>query len=235
MGTGRARGRHAPRMGAGGQLPTQGVDPESPIGREEGVSDRVQGTPSPIPGGKDHIGNAITFRQTVPASAPDQFTDLPVDNLHGVAPGSHTGLSRAQIVRGELAARKGADQYYTPQPPPARPIPVYVVENADKTPVYRTVSPRNVPVPALGATPVTLCGRDPKRVQVLLLNESATTVRIGQNYTDVLNGGGALLPAAMGSYLRLPTQDTLYAVTTNTGSAATLSIMQVFDTEGSGL
>lgn len=230
----RARGKHAPRMGEGSEQITQGVDPDSPTGREYGMSSRVQGAPSPIPGGKDHISNAIAFRHKVPAPAPADFTDLPVDNLHGVPPGTGNEYSRAQLVRGKLANKSGPDQYYTPLPDPVRPIPVFVVENIDKGPVYRSASPRNVPIPVTGQQPVTLCGRDPKREEVLLLNESATTLRFGQNYNDVANGNGALLPASMGSYLRLKTQDTLYAVSTSS-TAATLSIIQVFDTEGTGL
>jgi hypothetical protein len=234
MVTGRAKGKHNPRMGEGADRTTQGVSPDSPIGRELGISDRVQGSPSPIPGGKNHIQNAQSFQQRVPAPAPADFTDQPVDNAHGVYDGTHLGFSRAQLTQGRLASRQVPDQYYTPTAAPPRPIPVYVVETEDRSPTYRSAAPRNIPVPVVTSAPVPICGRDPKRVELLLLNESATTLRIGQTYTDVNSGGGALLPASMGGYLRLRTQDTLYAISTSS-TAATLSVIQVFDTEGTGL
>jgi hypothetical protein len=222
-------------MGEGSAVLTQGVAPDSSEGREYGMSDRVQGAPSPIPGGKEHIVQSPALRHKVPAPAPDEFTDVPVDNAHGVAPGTHTGLTRAQIVRGQLANQEpGPDQYYTPQAQPARPIPVYVVENEDKTPVYRSAAPRNIPIPATGGQPVSICGRDPKRVELLILNETNTTVRIGQTYNDASGGLGALLPASMTSYLKLKTQDTLYAMSTSS-TAATLSVIQVFDQGGTEL
>lgn len=234
MATGRSKGRHLPRMGEGTAQPTQGVDPDSPIGRELGMSPRVQGAPSPIPGGKTHIQNAQVFQQRIPAPSPADFTEQPVDNAHGVPDGTHRGYSRAQLAQGKLANRTGPDQYYTPQPRPAKPIPVYVVENLDITPVYRSAAPRSVPIPVAGLEPQPICGRDPKRVEILLLNESATTLRIGQTYNDAQAGLGALLPASMTGYLRLRTQDTLYAISTSS-TAATLSVIQVFDTEGTGL
>ena len=236
MGTGRAAGRHNPRMGEGSDQITQGVDPDSPEGREYGMSDRVQGAPSPIPGGRDHISNAIAFRQQVPAPAPDEFTDLPVDNVHGVPPGSHNGYSRAELMRGKLAGRKGPDQYYTEQPIPIRPVPVFVVENQDKGSVIRSAAPRNIVIPLSGTTPVQICGTDPDRSEVMLLNESSTTgIRIGYTYNDVQAGGGALLAAAATSYTRIPTQDTLYAVSTSASTAPTLSIINIYDQNGTGL
>ena len=54
-------------------------------------------------------------------------------------------------------------------------------------------------------------------------------------YTDVASGGGALLPAGMGSYMRFTTQDTLYALSTSTSTAPTLSVIQVFEAQGTGL
>lgn len=235
MGTGRVAGKHAPRMGEGSDQTTQGVDPDSPEGREYGMSKRVQGAPSPIPGGKEHISNAQSFRHKVPAPAPADFTDLPVDNVHGVPPGTHNGYSRAQLMRGKLAGKQGPDQYYTEQPTTPRPVPVYVVENADKTPVFRSAAPRSFTLPPAGSAPTMLCGRDPDRVEILLLNESTTdNIRFGYTYNDVQNGGGALLPYSSNSYLRLRTQDTLYAVSADSGTP-TISVIQVYDQSGTGM
>lgn len=237
MGSGRARGKHTPRGDDGNQDESylkQRVDPDSPLGHKLGMSKRVQGAPSPIPGGLDHIQNAPVYRQRPEAPAPADFTDQPDQNAHGVPPSSHTGATRAQIMRGRLAERRGEDQYYTEVPTPVRAIPVYVVENQDKAAVYRAAAPKQLKAPA-GADPVPICGKDPDRVQILILNEdSANPVRFAATPADLAGGGGALLPANMSSYLRLVTQDHLYGYSP-VGSAITLSVIQVFDQSGSGL
>jgi hypothetical protein len=199
------------------------------------MSDRVQGSPSPIPGGKEHIGNAPAFRHKVPAPAPDEFTDQPVDNAHGVAPGTHTGATRGQMVRGKLAETPGEDQYYTEQQRPPRPIPVYVVDDRQQAQVYRTAGIRNYVISASTGTPTRICGRDPKRSHVMLLNESSSSnIRFATTERDLNNGGGALLPWPSNSYVKLETQDELYAISADSGTPA-LSVVQVFDHGGTGL
>jgi hypothetical protein len=236
--SGRAAGRHAPRQDDGnhdeGFLKKPQVDPDSPEGHKLGMSKRVQGAPSPIPGGKDHILNPPTFRQKPEAPSPADFTDQPDQNAHGVPPETHTGATRAQIMRGKIAAKRGDDQYYADPVPRPRPIPVVVVENQDDTSVYRAAVPRLLKASA-GADPFPICGLDPDRVQVLLLNEDAANpVRFATTPADLVGGGGALLPANMSSYLRLPTQDHLYGYS-DLGSAVTISVIQVFEHKGSGL
>lgn len=234
--SGRAKGRHTPRTTDGNQdtgfLKSKKVDPDSPEGHKLGMSKRVQGAPSPIPGGRNHILNAQTFRQQPEAPAPADFTDQPDQNAHGVAPSSHTGATRAQIMRGKLA-EQFPDTYYAEPVAPVRPIPVYMVESGDKERAFRSASPRHVVVPANTGDPIILCGRDADRVQVMLLNEDASNaIRFAESPADLTGGGGGLLPAPMGSYLRLPTQDSLYAISA-TGTAATISVIQVFDQAGS--
>lgn len=242
--SGRAAGRHAPRQDDGNHdesflkqpvapgLPE--VDPDSFEGHKLGMSKRVQGAPSPIPGGKDHIINPQTFRQRPEAPAPSDFTDQPDQNAHGVPPSTHTGATRAQIMRGKLAAKRGDDQYYTEPSTPVRPIPVVVVESLADAAVYRAAVPRLLKAPA-AADPFPICGLDPDRVQVLLLNEDpANGVRFATTPADLAGGGGGLLPAGMSSYLRLPTQDHLYGYSP-TGSAVTISVIQVFEHKGTGL
>lgn len=239
--TGRAKGKHTARTAQGVQdeaylknLPVN-VDPDSLEGHKLGMSKMVQGAPSPIPGGKDHLINAPVYRQRPEAPAPADFTDQPDQNAHGVPPTSHNGATRGQIVRGRQAEQQGDDQYYAATRPQPRPVPVFVVENQDKTPVYRTASPRKVVVPINTADPIPLCGRDPDRVEVMLLNEDPSNgVRFAVRPSDLDNAGGSLLPPAMGNYLKLKTQDSLYAVS-NTGTAATVSVIQVFDTSGTEL
>lgn len=237
--SGRGAGRkHAARTADGNQdegfLKARAVDPDSPEGHKLGMSKRVQGAPSPIPGGRDHLLNAPVFRQRPEAPAPADFPDTPDQNAHGVPPPTHTGATRAQIMRGKNAGRQ-AEQYYTPTGAPVRPIPVWVVEQPDRGAVYRTASPRHLTVPDNTQDPIPLCGRDPDRVQIMLLNEDpANGVRFAVTPGDLVDGGGALLPAGMGSYLRMPTQDSIYAISA-TGTAATISVIQVWDTQGSGL
>lgn len=238
--SGRAAGRHSARTGegTGGEdfLKSKTVDPDSPEGHKLGMSKRVQGYPSPIPGGRDHILNPQTFRQQPEAPAPADFTDLPDQNAHGVPPETHSGTTRGQMMRGKLAERRGPDQYYQDAPTPVRPIPVWVVENQDRAAVFRSSTSRHLTVPANNASdPIPLCGRDPDRAQLLLLNEDpANAIRFSESPAELLGGAGALLPAGMGSYLRLITQETLYAISA-TGTAATLSMIQIFDQQGSGL
>lgn len=255
-GTGRARGRHTPRTEAGNldeQLlhPTaeallagdEDVDPDSLEGHKLGMSKRVQGYPSPIPGGKDHILNAETMRQRPEAPNPVDFPDSDGLNAHGVPPSSHHGFTRAQIMRGK-AANEQPDTYYTEQAKAIRPIPVFVVESERKAKSWRATSFRSTVVPANTSDPRQLAGIDPDRVEVLLLNEDATNaVRLSSEPGGLVSAAdpneppeatGALLPAGMTSYLRLRTQEAIWAISA-TGTAPTISVIQVFDRNGSGL
>lgn len=232
---GRARGKHQARIADGNpdaDYLKSKVDPDSPEGHKLGLSKRVQGAPSPIPGGRNHILNAQVFRQTPEAPNPADFTDQPYQNAHGVAPTSHNGATRAQLVRGKRAEEM-PDTYYTDVERPVRPIPVYVVEEQTQNQVYRAATAKQMKAPA-GADPAPICGRDPERIQVLLLNEDTNAVRIAQTVADLGSNGGAILPASMTSYLRLPSQDHLYAYSP-VGSAITLSVIQIFEHHGSGL
>jgi hypothetical protein len=239
MSTGRAKGKHLPRMGEGSEnLPdlADSVEPGSALGHKLGVSKRTMGAPSPIPGGEEHIVSPQSFRNRVPAPNANEIPDTPDQNAHGVPPGSHHGFTRAQLMRGKAAGRD-ADLFYADTRTPVRPIPVFVVESDDKQPVYRTASPRNLVAPVTGTDTASLprlCGRNPERRYVLLLNESTNSdARIAQRPSDLLGGGGALLTYASNSYLKIETQDELYAVSV-TGTAATISIIEVFEQKGSG-
>lgn len=203
------------------------VKPGSPEGRQLGLSDRVQGHPSPIPGGRPHVSNAPAVRHTVPV--PPSDPEIGMGNAHGVVPGSHTNAERADAERGPNTVHQTM-----PRPHPhhaaegPHPIPVYVVENA-RDDVLRSAAPHNISVPGNTDQPVRLCGRDSGRSLVMLLNEStAQDVRFAQRPSDLNNGGGALLPWPTNSYLKIETQDELYALSTS-GTAATVSIVQVFE------
>lgn len=203
------------------------IKPDTPEGRQLGLSKRVQGHPSPIPGGRQHISNAPAVRHTVPTPPSDR--EIGMGNAHGVVPGSHTNAERADAERGPntihhtMSPPRPPVQHERPQP-----IPVFVVEDSHRD-VIRTAAPHAITVPVSTAEPVRLCGVDSSRSEVMLLNESTVTdVRFAQRQSDLNNGGGALLPWPANSYLKIKTQDELYALSAS-GTAATVSIIQVFE------
>jgi hypothetical protein len=205
------------------------IQPGTPEGRQIGLSDRVQGHPSPIPGGRPHLSNAPSVRHRVPIAPSNP--EIGMGNTHGVIPGSHTNAERADAERGPntvhatMPKPKARPVHERPQP-----IPVIIVQDAHND-VLRSAAPHNITVPANTSDPVRLCGRDAARVEVMLLNESTTTgIRIAQRPSDLNNGGGGLVPQSATGYLKIRTQDELWAVSAS-GSAATLSIVQIFERE----
>lgn len=203
------------------------VKPGSMEGRQLGLSDRVQGHPSPIPGGRPHISNAPAVRHTVPT--PPSDPEIGMGNVHGVQPGSHTNAERADAERGPntVHATMPRPQHHVQHERPM-PIPVFVVQDANND-VFRSAAPHNITVPGNGSDPVRLCGRDRTRTEVHLLNEStAQNIRFAQTLADLTNGGGALLPWPTNSYQKFATQDELWAISTS-GTAATVSVVQVFE------
>jgi hypothetical protein len=187
----------------------------------------MQGHPSPIPGGRRHISNAPAVRETVPVPPPEPEIDPLI--AHGVAPGSHTTAERAEAERGpnSVHVTMPRPQHHAPVDRPA-PIPVYVVQDHNNE-VVRSAAPHNFTVPGNTSDPVRICGRDPGRTEVMILNEStAQNVRIAQRPADLTNGGGGLVPYPANSYLTIKTQDELYALSTS-GTAATISVIQVFE------
>jgi hypothetical protein len=218
----RAKGRNPQR-----QPTAEDVKPGTPEGKQLGLSDRVQGHPSPIPGGRPHIGNAPAVRHTVPTGPSEP--EVSKGNAHGVIPGSHTNAERAELERGPntVHATMPRPQHHAVHERPT-PIPVFVVEDAHND-VLRSAAPRHVTVPANTADPIRLCGIDPGRSEVMLLNESTSTdVRFAQRISDLNAGGGALLPWPANSYQKIKTQDELYALSA-TGTAASVSVIQVFE------
>lgn len=218
MSTGRSKGRHTPRQ--------ENIEPNTPEGDGIGASDRMQGTPSPIPGGRVHITNAPAMRQRVdiPASPPE-VKDL---NAHGVTPPTHTARDRADAMRGPNSPKQPHIPAYDTVDPGPVPVPVRLVE-ADRPRVLRTSSHRKFAVQPSTGEAVRLCGQDFDRTYVQLLNEdAANAIRVAQRPADLNSGGGTLLPAAATGYLKIDTQDELYAISAN-GSAPTISIIQVFE------
>lgn len=216
----RGNGKHSPRTP---EIPE--VDPDSRMGHELGMSRRTQGVPSPIPGGRQHIQNAPVVRQKTPV--PDAKPEITNLNAHGVPHGSATSRERAEVMRGPNSVHQRHQK-----PPPAQverpsPIPVYVVQDEHKD-VIRAAFPHTFTVPGnTGNDPVRICGRDPGRTEVMILNEStAHNIRIAQRPSDLNNGGGALIPWPSNSYVTIKTQDELWAISADS-TAAQVSVIQV--------
>jgi hypothetical protein len=195
------------------------------------MSDRMQGYPSPIPGGLDHVANAQTVRQRTPV--PDSSPEIKDLNAHGVPPGTHTSRERSELERGPNLSHGPAPHLQEPGPPTPVPVPVYVVANQDATNSWRSAAPHHFQLPASTGDAVRLCGRDPRRTNVYLLNESSSSnIRFAKTIQDLNNGGGALLPWPLNSYLKLETQDELYALSADSGTPI-ISVIQEFNTQGS--
>jgi len=209
------------------QPKAEDIQPGTPEGRQLGLSDRVQGHPSPIPGGRPHISNAPAVRHRVPT--PPSDPEVGMGNAHGVIPGSHTNAERADAERGPNTVHHTMPRpQHHPQHERPMPIPVFVVQDAHND-VLRSAAPHNFTVPGNTSDPVHICGQDAGRSEVMILNEStAQNIRIAQTPADLTNGGGALIPYPSNSYVKIKTQDHLYALSTS-GTAATISVIQVFE------
>lgn len=219
----RAKGKNAARRPE--DVPD--IKPDSPEGRQLGLSDRVQGHPSPIPGGQNHLSNAPAVRHTVPVPASDP--EIGMGNAHGVVPGSHTNAERAEMERGPNTVHHTMPRpQHTPRHERPQPIPVVVVQDHHNE-VIRSAAPHTITVAGNTNNATRLCGRDSTRKSILILNEStAQDFRIAQRPSDLNNGGGALIPYPSNSYVKIDTQDELYALSTSS-TASTVSIIQIFE------
>lgn len=220
----RAKGKHNQR---------QAVAPDSPEGHDIGLSERQLGTASPIPGGAQHLVRPPVERHSVPIADPrPEFRGV---MAHGVPAEKHSAHERAAAMRGPNTTHD-PHPVHTPTPPGVAPVPVYVVQTESDRRALRSTSHRKYTVPANSAVePIRLCGRNSNRAELLLLNEDATHgIRFDIERSALTTAGaGTLLPAAMTGYLKLPTQDELYAIS-NDGSAPSISVIEVF-TEPQGL
>jgi hypothetical protein len=206
--------------------------PGTPEADDIGESARQDPAGSPIPGLTGNIANYPTVRQMPAAPQPDESFDQYRGMMaHGVPNDSDNTTQRALMERGSLAQHRPPTpaQHGTERAQPV-PIPVRVVEGYDGE-VYLSASPRTITVPPNnGADPARLCGRNPKRNRILLLNEdTATNVRFAWRVSDLVNGGGALLPWPATSYLVLETQDELYACTVSGTLSVTVSVIEEFE------
>lgn len=214
------------------------VAPDSPEGRDIGLSDRTVGVPSPIPGGRRLITQPPAVRQK--PAAPVARPPFRGVMAHGVPPETPT-RERAHVEHGPNSTRDPVPTYQHREPPIV-PVPVYVVADQRGEEELTSTGHKRYIIPAYGSATsdgspwVRLVGRNTNREHVYLLNEDASNgIRIS-NRPDVstTQHSGTLLPAAMSSYLRLSTQDELYAIS-DTATAATISIIEEFGRPGAAV
>jgi hypothetical protein len=218
------------------------VNPDSPEGREIGMSSRMTGEPSPIPGGETHIVNHPTVRQRVPVG--DSPAEYGAMEAHGVPPSDATFHDRAE-------AERGPNSHAPITVPPAAkvnqrpaPIPVYVVTEGSGVHPLRTATPRHITVPSVnGHDPVPIVGVDDRRTKVRLMNtDAANDIQIGQDLTSLIGDsananktiGGALLPHGMTSYMDIETQDELWAIALTATASVTLNMIIETSIPGAG-
>lgn len=225
----RASGRHKPRTGGIADPSLQDSydpGPGSGEGNAIGESELTDPAGSPIPGGQNHIVNYETVRHPVPVPDPPPLFDGMM--AHGVPVEPRTEAMQRAAERG--TGRK-PPRVAPQQPAPAPPaVPVYVVEQAGKPRVLRSANPVKVTIPNNASDPYLLCGTNPNRVRIGLLNEDGTTdVRFGRTAAETTNGAGALLPHAQSSYLWLHTQDEIHAVTTSSTLSVVVSVIEEYE------
>ena len=172
--------------------------------------------PDPLPGGHEYAAKEVVTPQRVDVPPPGPY--YAGGMAHGVkSPAPHNGRI---APRGHERHEFRGETETLPETGHRKvePIPVYITEpGAGIHPLAKT-SFRQVTV-VVGANPNAIVERNPQRVSVRFLNESAAggTVRL-KNGPD--SSVGAVLPAAMSSYLEIKTQEQIWAVS---DSAATVN------------
>ena len=189
--------------------------------REEGI-----GEPRDIPGGRDHLANPPVVVEGAPKKhAAWQYSRA--DLAHGVPP-DVAGYWEAD-TRLAHRQRGGAGPLHHEISLPS-PVPVYLVEGAGGARTLRQAVPRSLTVPAnTTAEPVRVCSRNDTRVEIRLLNEDGTNgIRFASTLAALSSGTGALLPKSATSYLTLPGQNDLWAVSDGAATAK-LSVVEIYE------
>lgn len=242
--SGRANGKRTQRH------PVVDVKPGTPEGDAIGLSDRQQGQASPriagqgspIPGGRQHLGNHATVPQQVPIPEPrDTYRGI---MAHGVAPEFHDAHERSDAERGPNDVKSPAPHPAKHKSEPLVPVPVYIVSQRGGPRPLKTAIPRHVTVPGFNADPVCICGVDFNRTKIRLMNNDASNpIRIAADPTALILDpasatsrtiGGALLPKGMVSYQDFETQNELWAVTAHATATVELQIIMETSVAGAG-
>lgn len=218
MSTGRARGKHGPRspVASAAELEAIGGDIEDP-----------GPNPRDIRGGRVHQVQKVLPQPTTPAvpATRSPYRDM---MAHGVPPdGEHWDRPHPDDTK--QIDRSQHHEVKRPTPPP-NPVPVYIVEQADKGRNQVAIEVTRVTAPAnTAAEPARIVSVDPNRSRLLLLNEDSTNAaRIGK-LVDLItdNSGktltGAKLPASMVNYLTIEGHDELFVIS----DAATAVVVSV--------
>ena len=149
------------------------VVPDSPEGREIGLSVQQDPSGAPINSQTGNIVNYPTVRRepAVGQSFPEHRGMM----AHGVPPEEQTTEERAEMERnGALPHRPaGPPEYYRPHEKPT-PVPVYLTTPAAGSRALGTISTAKITVPAAGSDPVRVAGRDLDRDAMYLMVETAT-------------------------------------------------------------
>lgn len=227
---GRASGKKTPRLplldellgaaGGEGRELTEGERREAGIGETRD-----------IPGGLNHLGQAEVVPQKVPV--PDQeWPFYRSDLAHGVPPDEAGHHDRVPFTR-PPGGQSGHAKLEELVPPPM-PVPVYIVEEGGGPDSMRSASPRSLTCPAsTAAEPARVCGANPNRIEIQLLNEDTSTdIRFAATLGALVAGTGALLPWPSNSYITVKTQDELFAIGASGSGTPRLSIIEVFQSEG---
>jgi hypothetical protein len=222
----RAYGKRTPRgqepvLEPGGPLDQAGRDAPDTEGvrAEEGI-----GPARDIPGGLNHLANPPVKVQPVPVPE-HQWPFRRALLAHGVPPDGQAYDRDPRLAGGQEGRAK-----VTEPAPLQTPVPVYIVTGGDPG-VIRSAWPRSVQCPAsTTGVPIRVCGRNPNRVEVRMLNEdTATDIRFATELSAIAAGTGALLPWPANSYLVLETQDEIYAIGATGSGTPRLSIVEVFE------
>jgi hypothetical protein len=234
------RTRHRPRRGGGDSDPLIAGDTGTYAGQQGGelpgpyetgdLESREFGVPqADIPGGKQHIVNRPTHSYR---PGPDQVEVRPADlhKFHGVEPHDLGGYVTPPDATQDTDAPRPE-----PEPQISDAVPVYIVESPESKVTRKNIA-FNINVGNATTRPVRICGNDPNRVEIMLLNESNTDIRISDTEAGLQNaaaagaGDGALISHSTTSYTTIKGQSELYALTTSNSNGGALSVIII--TEG---
>ena len=223
----RAAGKRTPRFVGLDEL--FGQDPTTTEGEraEEGIGDGYDYAAERMPpGGQNHLGNPPVERQAVPV--PEREWPYRRALLaHGVPPDGKHYERDPRLAGGQRGEAPSA-----PAPEPLQtPVPVVIVEKSWRERPQAVCDQRRLTLPAGSAEPVMICGANPARSLVQLLNEDAThQARFGtlddllwDSQNSVITGG-ARIPAGASGYLVFRSQDELYAIS-ETSSTVVISVI----------
>ena len=224
----RAAGRQAARKGT----PRQPVVSDEEA-RDIGMSPRQSPDGSPIPGKDLHV----TSPQTHATEPPIQAHKPPFRGMmaHGVPAETEDYEHHDRTPMGSALP----DRVTKPaEPRPVIPIPVYVVEGpeAGGRALLRAVV-RRLTLPAVGsADPIQVAGQDSTMKKIRILNEDTSHAgRWAHELSNLVSLQGALIPispaAGQRTYLEIETQDSVYAISNDSGSPI-ISVIIEYDARG---